>query len=516
MKTSGISALFAAIAGSMAACSSTPNMTTPPTGSTNSDHAVSPTTSASTTPVAGHVDPPKPESPFIAVATLPGDHLYGLDNALVISHPVGNPEGIGFSVVEGDKVVDVDKTTYKSVLTIPFDVSGTWPDDVHATFIGTTGRTGIAWVSTLHNGAWKDGTWDTSYVWAATAKSGKNVFAIERSASPFGGVGTLVNVSGPATTRKLTPVNKKACEDYAKTLSEDEKYQATEWMQSSEVAPASLGGSASGLLFSVGFRCTGDFAVETWPAGSTKSTITSLEAPKGHAFNTPIAVAGGAGDDAWIFSKPAYHYDGKTWTKVDFTAAISKAVVAPDGTVWAVDTDGSLFKGGLVGFQKVTIPEDAKVSDLAMTGEGNVWIAAGDALMRLKKQGDGASSVKVATTTAPANTKKAPRFEVGGKNCNSNVVVLYGFTKVTPDDYDFPLTRKALKGHTELDGARFVVTKDGGQKFFAALPRTFDQAVKIAGIIEKGVQGSKPQIVCANPEIVREVELNLATGEVVK
>jgi hypothetical protein len=94
--------------------------------------------------------------------------------------------------------------------------------------------------------------------------------------------------------------------------------------------------------------------------------------------------------------------------------------------------------------------------------------------------------------------------------------VLYGFTKVTPDDYDFPLSRKALKGHTEFKDVRFVVTKDYGQKFFSGLAPSFNDAKKLAALIEKEVKGSKPQVVCAEPEILRELKLDLKTGEVQK
>jgi hypothetical protein len=94
--------------------------------------------------------------------------------------------------------------------------------------------------------------------------------------------------------------------------------------------------------------------------------------------------------------------------------------------------------------------------------------------------------------------------------------VLYGFTKTTPDDYDFPLSRKALKGHTELETTRFVVTKDYGQKFFSALSPSYADAKKLAAIIEKEVKGSKPQVVCAQPEILRELSIDLKTGEVRK
>lgn len=103
----------------------------------------------------------------------------------------------------------------------------------------------------------------------------------------------------------------------------------------------------------------------------------------------------------------------------------------------------------------------------------------------------------------------------GGK-CPQNLVVLYTFSKTAPDDYDFPLTRKALKGRTEFSPARFVVTRDMGQRFFAAFVPSWDLAKKLQERIKTDVQGSTPQIVCAEPEVVRDLKLDLKTGEVAK
>jgi len=102
-----------------------------------------------------------------------------------------------------------------------------------------------------------------------------------------------------------------------------------------------------------------------------------------------------------------------------------------------------------------------------------------------------------------------------GPKCFTHVVVLYGFTKVTPPDYDFPLTRKALKGHPELSAARLAVVETFGKKYLVALVQSFEEATAISKVIEKSVQGSKPQIVCNDPTVVRELPFDWKTGELV-
>ncbi|NUO48667.1 MAG: hypothetical protein HOV80_07410, partial [Polyangiaceae bacterium] len=183
-----------------------------------------------------------------------------------------------------------------------------------------------------------------------------------------------------------------------------------------------------------------------------------------------------------------------------------------------------LFKFDGKEWKPITLP--VAPTSVATDGEGTVWVSAGTTLFRTPKKA-GEKSVAVTapkTNAAPSGGGsagssgqkffKSPRQ--AGPLCPSNLVVLYGFTKVTPDDYDFPLTRKALKGHTEYEKSRFVVAKDGGQKFFSAIVPDVKSGRKLVELIEKEVKGSKPQLVCAEPEIVREVKIDLKSGDVIK
>jgi len=68
---------------------------------------------------------------------------------------------------------------------------------------------------------------------------------------------------------------------------------------------------------------------------------------------------------------------------------------------------------------------------------------------------------------------------------------------VTPDDYDFPLTRKALRGQTQFAKARFVVTTDNGRKFFGAIPSSYEEGVKLVSRVKAQVPGSTPQLLRA-------------------
>jgi hypothetical protein len=142
---------------------------------------------------------------------------------------------------------------------------------------------------------------------------------------------------------------------------------------------------------------------------------------------------------------------------------------------------------------------------------GKILVAAANLLL-----GQGEGKVDWANVRVDRDDKKrVTRARPASPDCKTNVVVLYGFTKVTPDDYDFPLTRKALKGKKQFADVKFAVTREAGQKFFVGLTDSFTRGRALADVIRKDVQGSSPQVVCAEPELVRELKIDLATGDVV-
>jgi hypothetical protein len=90
-------------------------------------------------------------------------------------------------------------------------------------------------------------------------------------------------------------------------------------------------------------------------------------------------------------------------------------------------------------------------------------------------------------------------------------VILYTISTTAAPDYDFPATRKALKGHTELAGTEFLVTTS--YQFGAIVPDQ-DLGKKLVAVVKAEVKGSKPQLVCMRPNIGRRFAFDLATGEV--
>ena len=333
--------------------------------------------------------------------------------------------------------------------------------------------------------------------------------------SPFGKT-ELIALRGPKPAAKLTPVAKKECMI--------EGWDPPRASQTTVVLPAALGSTRDGSLLSYGSTCgeTPGPAVEMWKPGAASSTVVRFEGQDAtdHSADPPPQILAGPGSEAWLLAGRVMRFDGATWKAVDPPPPgpkVTDGAVGADG-VLRVLADGAVFarRGDI--WESVPLPMGlSKADDIAATGDGTLWLAGGGALFREPRPGDAPGTAPPAITPKVREQKPRRAFpKPGSAKCKQNLVVLYAFTKVTPEDYDFPLTRKALKGHTEFSSARFLVTRDVGQRFLAAVVPTFDAGRKLQALIEKEVQGSKPQVVCAEPEVIRELKIDLRTGEVVK
>jgi hypothetical protein len=281
-----------------------------------------------------------------------------------------------------------------------------------------------------------------------------------------------------------------------------------------------FGGTSNGDLFISGHAEMngGPFAVEVWRHGAKKSEMIEAD-------GKALSLAGG---EAYLFGPSVARWDG--------THFVDVGPKAPDGTdqIFAVgegdarvlfalqngDDDAKppkpsrLFALDAGVWKTVPAPEGVTKPSYLFDGK-HLWLIADGLYQWFPPGGATPAPLHPPDGFLPSDIDVPPRkFEVGGPKCEHNVVVLFGFSKVTPDDYTFPLTRKAVKGHTELSGVSFAVTRRGDQKYFVGLVQDFATASKLAQIITKGVAGSTPQITCDEPEIVRTLDIDLATGEV--
>lgn len=288
--------------------------------------------------------------------------------------------------------------------------------------------------------------------------------------------------------------------------------------------PSVFGGLSDGTLISAGVSCTGEAMTEIWKPGESSSTLVKLPVPRdveSLAFRQDGLVTGVA-HDAWLLAGRVFHYDG-AWHEIPVPEgeAFSQGAVSRDGTLWALQTSGedasargTIWKRSGGSWTRVAVPRDFVPQDLAATEDGEVWAQGQGLLLRQMHPGETPlAALPPKQEDGSRIPPQKPKVTAGSERCHTNLVILFAFTKVTPEDYTFPLTGKALKGHTEFEEVGFAITRDGGKKYLAAQVSSYAIGKKLVALIETKIAGSRPQIVCAEPEIVRKLDLDAAAGE---
>lgn len=161
----------------------------------------------------------------------------------------------------------------------------------------------------------------------------------------------------------------------------------------------------------------------------------------------------------------------------------------------------------------------------AVDGDGVVWGTEGDLLVSSRQPNERMNDVSEADLV---KARKAsilrggsddvtgePPQTFGTRTCSLHYVLLDEAPAATADTKDYPRIRAALAGHPELAGVRFIVSHEKGQQFFGALVPTYDKASELEKLVKKGVKGSAPDVLCAEPPAVREIKIDLGTGKVV-
>lgn len=469
----------------------------------------------------------KPEPMATATATAPAEpaptvspfHVLARFENAVELRPLGKElfvrgGAIPLARVEGNRVIE-DERFGKGVEGFigMSQLSGSWPDDAWAVLVLTNGRVG--WGGLRH---WTGSAWDTvgkdlpqRWVYAGVAPwSDGRKLALVFNGMPFDTQQPVrFKVLGGKATGALPTFTQSSCGTLVR---------ATDF--------AAL---PSGEVFAAGAACdTQELIVEQWKAGETKGQVTRLGAddPQNAVFllvDSPTSV--------WLFGSDwkattLAHFDGEHWKKEQhpFARPVTSATRAPDGTLWVVtsagwndaDRKGELWKRAPGGaFTEVPLPEGLKVaSDVAVTSDGSVWVAADDALLGTSPPKGEPQSIHWKWDQQFPGSVRVPKPAREG--CDSIFVLMYGITKVTPKDYDFPLTRQAVKGHPELAGARFVETEDNGKRYFGAFVPDLAMGKKLEKLVKDKVKGSKPAVLCNAPKVIRELNIDLRTGDVVR
>ncbi len=503
-----------------------------PSAAPGSSSGAAPGSSAVGAPPSGEV-----VSELVAVSDVPYDlTLLSLDDTvLAVGHEyTAGQTAFPMGVVTGDRYVEKPALSQFGVFHHIVDARGSSAKGVDLLVTGTTGRTAVAehWILT-EGGGWRSKAHEPGMYFTGIASVSGSVVALAAPAGFHRAKPEVRTLRGPKLVRTVAPLDPEC----SRSLHGE---RVDPFAPKSKVSPGGFGGTRRGSLLAVGSPACGEgVAVEIWASGSVTSRVVPLPLTTKTYVERPRVVPGAGDDDAFIVYGEVFAFDGTNVKALPALPAPAWDVaVGPGGSVYAL-TDALAGEDPKTGKPTVTrppqlhrldagawrvVPLPVTPSSMASDASGTLWVVGGRTLFRTRKT-DGERGVTIASRKeapdggAGAATKKRPLLRAPrapGPLCPSNLVVLYGFTKVTPEDFDFPATRKALKGRTEYASTRFVVAKGGGEKFFSALVPDVKTGKKLLALIEKEVAGSKPQLVCAEPEIVRELKIDLETGNVVK
>jgi len=340
--------------------------------------------------------------------------------------------------------------------------------------------------------------------------------------------------------------------------------------------PSQFRAFTSGEVFLLGPSCADGESpvVQRWAAGSMVAIAETLpDSPSEKEHGSPGVLFAPSASDVWLAMNSQHagaylsHFDGKQWiaepapSKHEMVAASALA----DGSLWAITSEKrriptgahvteekmvtelwSRAPGG--SWQTVEMPSVAAqpgvhwtAIDVVARAPGDVWITArfcpGKSSFRSYDGETLVSEVdchfalfRTIAATKPLTTFPAPedvdanRFSIRRAlplvgECLSNVfVVLYRLGRNAPPNFDYPATRAALKGHTELEegGLAFVESEEDGRRYFGALVRDPTTGRQLAALIEKGVPGSHPSVLCGSPEVRRMLYIDLASGNITR
>jgi hypothetical protein len=487
---------------------------------------------------------PEPTSPFYVIGELPIDLLlFGAgERGFLVSQAGVELQLVGDEIVQDPLLKRGLPVTVSYMLSVD-GVGGRYPDAFWLSTSEPRGRTGFSALWRWDGKNWQRNAslGDTHYITSILPWVGGRMLALEQSSLAFDA--SFIVLSGD--TRVALPQftkSKKSKEEFA--------YCRT------RLKPEQWATLPTGDVIAIGQHCDPEqdyqeLAVERWGPGAKTSTIDILpgihepgDSPivsytaTGIAAISPSDVFVAAYKDVWSKDTPTKrspyfaHFDGQTWQALPspIPGGVRSLWSEPGGAIFASNDKSELWSRGangkwsptpwprslteqgelkLVGFWPRSAGDDWAVVEVASPQKGRLGY-----LLHTRPAVN-------AVPTLEAMSRKERSLRLPGPPvdwCETRFVLLYTLARKAPVDYDYPATRKALKGHSELavEGVRFVEFEREGRRYFGARVPDFDLGEKLAKLVKDQVPGSTPELVCLDPLENRTLDIDLTTGDLRK
>lgn len=233
------------------------------------------------------------------------------------------------------------------------------------------------------------------------------------------------------------------------------------------------------------------------------------------------------GDALW--RRPSLAPDA-AWSRIteEGLKALAWWKLTPDGTLWLRAGDALHKRVGDAPWERVPLPSrDAEGHPAKLTPDRLVWLDGEVMIVSDPGEPQEGTTAALLRTRKPTSVARAPAASPGAgaavarvlpatAACKDTFVLLYKLARTAPADYDFPLTREALKGHTELGAARLAETEEAGRRYLVAFVPTLALGQSVVKLVSDKVPSSKPQLLCGKPKVKRALQLDFRTGNLVK
>jgi hypothetical protein len=300
----------------------------------------------------------------------------------------------------------------------------------------------------------------------------------------------------------------------------------------------------SGEVFMAGTLCDteGDASVsaaERWAPGKSKGVLETLPGAAATATLEVDGLVARSPSEVFLIghllvgkeNRPYFaRFDGTRWIDEPppMTGFPAGLWLGPNGVLWTASGETIWSRApGSTRWAPMALPQDTKDGMWALhaqsvwpRGPGDLWVLATgpkSGRLFLMHTRPATKPIKLPDPEEIAEevrTRSMPAPLTAG--CETPFVLIYTVGKSAPPDYDFPATRAALKGHTELADATLVEVKRVDKRYLGAKVASAAMAQKLVELIKQKVQGSTPQATCYNPKVTRALDLDYTTGELRK
>jgi hypothetical protein len=541
MKTVMVIARVSCAVGALvtAACGAAPTPTSPTLGaSTPPTRSAAPTPSAARAPALAVADVAKQSSPFNVIGELPLEvSLFGAgERGFLVSQAGIELQLLGDEIIQ-DPLLKRGLPVLGEMLSVDA-VGGRYPD---ALWLSTTQPQARSGFSTLWR--WDGTNWqkklplrNSRYITGIRPWIGGRMLALEQAGMSFDASFHVLSGDTRVAVPQLTKTTKTPEFSFCVT-----RMKVDDWM----TLPA-------GDVIALGQYCdpqqsNQELAVERWPPGARQSAIDILPGVHepddlSHVNLVGTGLAAISANDIFVAAwkeqyeqdkprrngRPYFaHFDGTAWHALPspIPGGVRVLWAVPGGGLFATDKDDALWSRGADGKwlpihwpAQVTAGGTAKLVSLWPRAADDTW-AIVEVTIPQARRASYLLHTRPAVSPLPtlqAMERKDRSLQLPGPPvewCTTRFVLLYTLGRGAPATYDYPATRKALKGHTELAESEFVEFEREGRRYFGARVPDFELGKKLAQLVKDKVPGSTPELVCLDPIDERKLDIDLQTGE---